>query len=211
MTKFALPICIVALAASTGAVQTALDARAVNEAIAIGQSTAVRERTRFHATYRLLVNRAPIDYIEVVTPFRRIVLEAEARAAIGDRTFGQRRGLELLGTGPLVIELVVEMTFHPLNTFVGVPDYAIALIAKGLPPLRPRAIDRFPRHGPRVEGAPLPSPNAIPLSTDQPLLGGAMVARFEAQLVNATGVYDVVVEEGGKELARARADLASMR
>ena len=168
-------------------------------------------RTRFHAAYRLPVNRPAVDYIEVVTPFRRIVLEAEARAATGDRTFGQRRGLELLGTGPLVIELVVEMTFHPLNTFVGVPDYAIALVSKGAPPLRPRLIDRFPRHGQRVEGAPLPNPNAIPLTTDQPLLGGAMVAPFDVQLVNATGVYDVVVEEGGKELARARVDFGRMR
>ena len=103
------------------------------------------------------------------------------------------------------------LTFHPLNTFVGVPDYAIALVSKGAPPLRPRLIDRFPRHGQRVEGAPLPNPNAIPLTTDQPLLGGAMVAPFDVQLVNATGVYDVVVEEGGKELARARVDFGRMR
>jgi hypothetical protein len=212
MRKFAaLSICVAALTAGTGAVQTALDARAVNEAIAIGQSTAVRERARFHAAYRIPINRAPIDYVEVITPFRRIVLEAESRAAVGDRTFGQRRGLELLGTGPLVIELLVEMTFHPLNTFVGVPDYRIALTENGSPPLRPRAIDRFPRHEPRVDGAPRPGPNASPLPTGQPLVGGAMVARFDAQLLQATGVYEVVIEEGGKELARARADFAKMR
>jgi hypothetical protein len=38
-----------------------------------------------------------------------------------------------------------------------------------------------------------------------------MVARFDAQLLQATGVYEVVIEEGGKELARARADFAKMR
>jgi hypothetical protein len=212
MTRFAaVSVCVLAFGAGATTVEIALDPRAVNEAIAIGQSRSDRELARFHAPYRIALNRSPVDYVEVVTPFRRLVLAAQSRAATGDRRFGQRQGLELVGTGPPVIELVVEMTFHPLNTFVGVPDYVVALIARGAPPLRPRAIDRIPRHGPRVDGAPLPNPNAIPVPTDQPLVGGAMVARFEAQLLNATGVYDVVIEDGGRELARGRADLARMR
>jgi hypothetical protein len=103
------------------------------------------------------------------------------------------------------------MTFHPLNTFVGVPDYAVALVAPGLPPLRPRTIDRIPRHGPRVDGAPLPDRNVVPPPTDQPLVGGAMVARFDAQLLNGGASYDVLIEDGRKELARVRADLGKMR
>ena len=212
MTRLALvSFWLLAADAGMSAVQIALDPRAVSEAIAIGQSRLDRERARFHAPYRLAAKGEPVDYVEVITPFRRVVLAAESRAVTGDRTFGQRQGIELLGTGPAVVELVVEMTFHPLNTFVGVPDYAVALVAPGLPPLRPRAIDRIPRHGPRVDGAPLPDRNVIPPPTDHPLVGGAMVARFDAQLLNEKGIYDVVIEDGGKELARVRADLAGMR
>jgi hypothetical protein len=38
-----------------------------------------------------------------------------------------------------------------------------------------------------------------------------MVARFDAQLLNGGASYDVLIEDGRKELARVRADLAGMR
>ena len=79
------------------AMQATLDPRAVSDAVALGQSRGERERARFHMPYRLVVSRAPVDFVEVVTPFRRIVLEAEARAQTGDRAFGQRQAIELLG------------------------------------------------------------------------------------------------------------------
>jgi hypothetical protein len=58
--------------------QPALDARALADAIAIGQTRVESQRARFHQPYRIPVNRPPVDYIEVVTPFRRVALAAEA-------------------------------------------------------------------------------------------------------------------------------------
>ena len=62
-----------------------------------------------------------MDYLEIVTPFRRIVLAAQARAGAGDRRFGQREALEIEAAAPGQIDLYAELTFHPLNTFVLVP------------------------------------------------------------------------------------------
>ena len=194
-------------------VQLSLDPRAINDAIAIGQLRSEPDRTRFHAPYRLLVNRAPVDYIDVITPFRKIALAAEARAQIGDRAFGQRQAFEMLAAAPADLELHVELTFHPLNTFVGVPDYALSIVETGGAPVRPRSVDRIPRHEPRVGGLPLllPNPGGVPARGGQPVLGGTIIGRFDLRPLKPAGVYDVVIEEGGKDLARARVDFSRLR
>jgi hypothetical protein len=202
---------LVALQMAATAMQASLDRQTLSEAAALGQSRSERDRARFHAPYRLTVSKAPVDFIEVITPFRRVVLEAEARALTGDRSFGQRQAMELLGSGPPTVDVIVEMTFHPLHTFVGVPAYGMTLVARGAPPVQPRSIDRIPRHGPRVEGAPLPAPRGIPLPTDEPMLGGSMIGHFDALVLDPSGQYDVVIDDAGRELARARADLGRMR
>lgn len=199
------------LQGAAAAMQTPLDALAVGDALVLGQRRGERERARFHEPYRVVVDMAPVDYIELVTPFRRVVLEAEARVAVNDRTFGQRQALELLGTGPLTLDVIVEMTFHPLHTFVGVPAYGVRLVPREGLAVSPRGIDRIPRHGPRIDGAPRLDPGVIPLPTDQPMTGGAMIARFDAQVLNPMGQYDVVIDEAGKELARAPVNLARTR
>ena len=204
------------LAAGPSAVQLEIDAPAIQEAIAIGQSRIDGERERFHAPYRLTVATAPVDDVEVITPFRRIVLDAEGEAEIGNRAYGQRNALEALAAAPDALEFDVELTFHPLNTYIGVPDYAVALVPPGgtTPRLEPQTIDRIPRYGPRVAGMPLPHPKPGGLTLNKrsgPMLGGTVVARYNARLLDVNGRYDVVVSEDGKELARARVDLRALR
>src|SRR5687768_1309145 len=80
------------------AVETKLDLRAIEEALALGRTSIPVERRRFHDPYRVYVARAPVDYLEVITPFRRIVIAAQGRAAIGDRGFGQRQALDIVAT-----------------------------------------------------------------------------------------------------------------
>ena len=41
-----------------------------------------------------------LDYVDVVTPFRRVVLAAEARLRAGERLFGQREALAVLDSAP---------------------------------------------------------------------------------------------------------------
>jgi hypothetical protein len=43
------------------------------------------------------------------------------------------------------------------------------------------------------------------------MLGGTVIASFDATRLDGRARYDVVVSERGKELARATVDLASLR
>lgn len=186
---------------------------ALADAIRIGQSRIESVRTRYHQPYRIEVGRPPVDAIDLVTPFRRVVLAAEARARQGDRRFGQREALGVLREQRGRLTVFVELTFHPLNTYVGVPPYGVALTRAGSPG-RIEALDvqRIPRFGPRLVGTPLPFPQ-IPVlpSAGQPVLGGTLVAGFDSARLDAAGVYDIVIEESGKELARASVDLGRLR
>ena len=106
------------------------------------------------------------------------------------------------------------MTFHPLNNFIGVPDYAVTLRAMDdAPPLLPRQISRIPRYGPRLSAArPYPYSVGTPVpSGSQPLLGGTIVATFDGLALDALGTYWAVVNDSDKELARARVDFAKLR
>ena len=192
-----------------------LDRRLIDEAIAVGHSRIEAVRTRYHQPYRIQIARPPIDYIDIVTPFRRVALLAEERAQAGDRLFGQREAIAALGDRSDVVEVLIEMTFHPLNVFIGVPAYDVELTtAAPVARINPLQIGRIPRFGARVEGVPLPSPYAGDLNLpggSQPLLGGTIVVSFGASALNPDGVYDVVVSEKRKELARARVNVGSLR
>jgi hypothetical protein len=194
--------------------QSTLDRRAIEEAISIGQSRFDAERTRFHATYRLAVSRPPVDWVDVITPFHRVALAAEDRARLGDRVFGQREAFAALAAAPNLLELLIELTFHPLNTFVGVPAYDVTLTRATDKPITAQYINRYPRFGPRTStNAPaLPNPNAAPvLGSGQPMLGGTMVVQFAADALDTNGQYDLVVAEGGREIVRMGLNLEKMR
>ena len=197
-----------------------LNQRTLEEALSIGQSRIEHIRTRFHAAYRFAAAAsAPVDYVEIVTPFRSVVLAAEARYRIGDRTFGVREAREVVIDSGDQVLANVELTFHPHNTFIFVPMYAVWLttpkgsVAEGQAPL---TTDRLTRYGPRVEGFPVPVHPTKPVGPGptQTLTGGVLVAHFDATTLDPRGVYDVVVrekQEGPKELARVRVDFSRLR
>lgn len=201
-------------AVSAGAVQLTLDRRAVEEAIYIGQSRIESERTRFHAPYRVRVTQPPIDWVDVITPFHRVELAAEMNARAGGRLFGQRDALAVLKDAPNQVDLLIEMSFHPLNTFVAVPSYQVEIVVAGGRRLVPRRVERFPRFGPRSEsaGPALPTPNASPVfGGGQPVVGGTMIAALDGSTFNPNQIVEMVVLDGKKELARAAIDLARMK
>jgi hypothetical protein len=206
------------LTMSTGAraIELLLGPRALAEALDIGQSRIDSVRARFHQPYRLTVLRAPVDYIEVVTPFRRVALAAEARTRLGERMLGQREARAVLGDAPERIDVLVELTFHPQNTFVGVPKYQVRLLAATAEttPVEPVDVSYVPRFGARVGGMPLAYPYPAPsvgLPGGQPLTGGTIVVAVDGATVDPDGIYDVVVAELGRELARTRLDLRALR
>jgi hypothetical protein len=208
---------LVCLGAVSGqAVQPALTPRAMDEAIAIGQSAVERDRLSFHAPYRLTAARPPVDFIEVISPFRRVVLLAEQLARTGNRAFSQRQALQHPDIGAEEIELRVELTFHPLNTYVAVPAYEVTLSGQGSARIEPRTFARMPRYGPRLEGQPSVTPvpgGAAPFvpGASQPILGGTVSARFDLQELNPNGLYEIVVAEERQELSRTPMDLARVR
>ena len=73
-----LLLSLVTAAATLTAFEQNLDPQALAEAIELGQSRIDDMRSRFHAPYHIDVMQPPVDYIEVVTPFRRIAVDAEA-------------------------------------------------------------------------------------------------------------------------------------
>ena len=206
---------LAAFTAAVSAFEPALDPRSLADAIELGQSRIDDVRSRFHAAYHIEVTQAPVDYLEVVTPFRRIALDAEARNRAGERLYGQREALATLGDNPSRLDVVVELTFHPLNNYVGVPTFTVSLVPPGGRPIEPRTISRVPRFGPRLSGMLLPYPyvanSAPPPQGTQPLLGGSVIAAFDGTALDARGTYIVLVRDSGKDVAKATADLARLR
>lgn len=215
MRRHALLVLALAVGAAQAfqAAQRTLALRDIDEAILLGQTRIDADRARFHAPYRILVNQAPVDYVDVITPFRRVVLAADEQARFGNRSFGQRQALELLNAAGGQFDFVTELTFHPLNTFVTMPAYDVTLV-KGGARTAPTTLDRQPRFGARVEGLPpavaVPG-GLVPTRGAQPMLGGTVIARFAGDTVDVTGIQDLVISEQARELARVRIDLGRLR
>ncbi len=207
-------VALVSAGAAAGAVQTPLTPRLVDEAVVLGKSAVERTHASFHAPYRLAVARPPVDFIEVITPLRRVVLLTEQRVRSGERGFGSRQAMEDADVRAAELELRAELTFHPLNTYVGVPAYDMSLVAAGSPRIEPRTFNRTPRYGPRFEGPPMvtavPGGGTLP-GASQPILGGTVSARFDLDLVNGNGIYEVLIAEKETELVRVRLDLSRLR
>jgi hypothetical protein len=196
-----------------------VDPRAVLDAIAIGQSAFDADRLRFHLPYRVDVRRAPLDSVDVVTPFRRVVIAAELRARAGDRRFGQRDGLAIVDKYARQISVHAEFTFHPQNTMVLVPGYTVQWITRRGARIDPAVVDRAPRYFPRTGSGALPTPPgggatppALP-GRSQPMLGATVVAFFDGVVLlkPEDPARVVVIEEAGQELARLPIDLQSLR
>jgi hypothetical protein len=211
VARTVLSLLLVTVSATLSAYSPRLDQRAIDQAVAIGHSYSDAIRDRFHLSYRVHVALAPVDYIDVVTPFRRLVLAAEDRARIGDRFLSQRDAAAVLAAHGEGIELAVELTFHPLNTFVGIPDYDVSVEGPGARVVRARELQRVPRFTPRVTGAPVPGAGPGAGAGSQPLLGGTILARFDRTDLDPQGAFDVVIREARKEVARGRTDLAELR
>jgi hypothetical protein len=211
--RVSLFVVLLVAAAWVQAAQRTLSLSELEEAIRTGQTRIAADRARFHIPYRFGAGRPPVDYVEVVTPFRRVVLAAEHRAQVGDRSFGQRQALQLLTEADGQFDFAVDVTFHPLNTFIGMPIYDVVLM-RGPVRIVPASLDRQPRFGARVEGLPPPIPipgGQITGGPSQPILGGTITARFKGEEINPDGSLDLVVNEDGRELARVPIDLGRLR
>jgi len=119
-----------------------------------------------------------------------------------------------LSEAPGQITLVLELTFHPLNNFIGVPDYDIALVGAKNDRIQPDRVDRYPRSQPRVDTPTpeIPIPGAAPiLSKGEPVLGGTLVVPFAASRLDPVGRYTLVLAGTGSAPVKMPIDLAGLR
>ena len=204
---------VLASTAVLAAFDQALDPQSLADAIQIGSTRIDDARTRFHAPYHVDVMQPPVDYVEVVTPFRRIVLDAEARARAGERLYGQREAIATLGDNPSRVDLVADLTFHPLNNYVGVPEFTVTLLTAAGTAIQPITIARMPRFGPRISGT-FPYPYAAggtAAQNGQAPSGGLVVAVFDGRGLDPRGTYVMSIGEKGKEAAKAPVDFGRLR
>ncbi|HEY6506606.1 MAG TPA: hypothetical protein VIY56_01250 [Vicinamibacterales bacterium] len=204
------------------AVQLDLEPRTVVEAVALGQSAFDNDKVLFHRPYHFDVARAPLDVVDVVTPYRRVVIQSELRARTGDRRYGQREAQALVDKYPGQVSVHAEFTFHPLNTFVLVPAYRVVWVTSRGVRIEPATFDAAPRYFVRTGSDSLPVPpefsgRATPpgqTGRSQPLLGATVVAFFNGATLERKDdpVRAVVIEEASQgELARLPIDLARLR
>jgi hypothetical protein len=202
------------------AAELELGPRTVLDAVALGQSSSEGDRLRFHRPYRIEFARPPLDAIDIVTPFRRVVIAAEVRALAGDRRFGQRDGLELAARYPRQISVHAEFTFHPQNVMVLVPRYAVRWLTASGRRIDPAFVDSAPRYFPKTGPSSLPVfpavagivPPSLP-GRSQPMLGATVVAFFDGVELQKPEdpAREVAIEEAGQQVARLPIDLTRVR
>ena len=175
----------------------------------------MHERSRFHSAYRLAISRPPVDWIDVITPFHRVALAAEAKARLGRPRIRPARGVSRAQRGAESDRVAVRVDLPSTEQLCRRPGvHGARCIAVQDKAIAAQFITRYPRFGPRTEtNAPAPpNPNAAPiLGSGQPMLGGTMVVQFATDAIDANGRYDIVMADGGKEILRTGVDFGRMR
>ncbi len=202
------------------AVDVHLDAEAIDQAILFARQATRDERSTFHDGYFRLPGEA-VRRISLVSEYRRVVLLVEEKMRILDRNYGVRQMTDMLKPWRGLLEVIVELQFHPQNNYVGVPLIDVLLVpldGAGTPmPLVAESTDRRPRFGlfwdPPPMGAPwwpFPPPSVPVITGSEPLTGGWVHARFDARPL-ARGRYEIVVKDGGATLGKGTFDLGALR
>jgi hypothetical protein len=202
------------------AIDAHLGADAIDRAITFARQATRDERRAFHAGYFRMPGDA-VRRISVVSEYRRVVLLVEEKMRLLDRNYGVRQMSEALRPWRGLVEVIVELQFHPQNNYVGVPLIDVLLVpldGPGTPmPLVPEGTDRRPRFGLFWDPAPMdapwwpfPPPSVPVITGSEPLTGGWLHARFDARPL-ARGRYEIVVKDGGTTLGTGTFDLGSLR
>jgi hypothetical protein len=219
VVAFAL-LLAVALLAPAGAVSGRIDAEAVDQAIIFARQATRDERQAFHDAYQRLPGGA-VRRISVVSEYRRVVLLVEEKMRLLDRNYGVRQMTQALTPWRGLVEIIVELQFHPQNNYVGVPLIDVLIVPLDEPgnplPLTAEATERRPRFGqfwdPPPMGAPwwpFPPPSVAVITGSEPLTGGWLQARFDVRPL-VRGRHEVVVKDGAVTLGRATFDFGALK
>lgn len=202
------------------AVQAHLDADGIDQAIIFARQATREERRLFHDGYFRTPGDA-VRRISLVSEYRRVVLLVEEKMRILDRGYGVRQMTDALKPWRGLVEVIVELQFHPQNNYVGVPPVDVQLVPLDAPatrgPLAAEGGERRPRYGlfwdpPPMDAPwwPFPPPYVPVITGSEPLTGGWVQVRFDA-LPLVRGRYQVVVKDGPRTLGSGDFDMGALR
>jgi hypothetical protein len=168
--------------------------------IALGSETA---RARFHEAYRVPIDDPLFERVEVVTEFRRYVLEAERQRAQGNWMMTRggydskgRTLKELLSEVHGQVVVRVHLRLHPLHTYATLPPFEILLGDPGLLPIKSSS-------APDIAGIRKDGKDASALT------GGVLETAFNAPSIgNAALPLRVIVD--GRLIGRATIDFSKI-
>lgn len=208
-----------AAGAGARAIDVQLDQDGIFAAIDFGRQATREARTSFHEAYQAMPGDT-VRRISLVSEYRRVVLLMEEKKRQLDRNYGVTQMNQALKPWRGLLDVIVELQFHPQNTFVGVPPIDVLLVPLDTPgtpmPLVAEATDRLPHFGRYWDPPPMDSPwwpfptPGLPVIRGEPLTGGWVEARFDAASFKQ-GRHEVLVKDGAKTLARATFDFGALR
>ena len=171
----------------------------VARALKTGKGTEA-ERARFHSAYLVPLQAVDpaLERMEVLTEFRRAVLDAEDHLRLGDHMFSVRQATEALRPWRGKLTLSLHLRFHPHNVLVSVPAYVMLFAEPGPTPLAVRRTPLFTL-----------APDAQKPGAPTSLYGGIVEVDFDAAKAGQTSrVVQVLLD--GKELAHTTINLARL-
>jgi hypothetical protein len=211
---------LTAVAPPTQAIEANLPMQGVDDAIVFARMARHDVRRAFHDRY-IRTPGGTVTRISLVSEYRRVVLRTEERIRLGNRNYTVRQMTDELDPWRGQLEVIVDLTFHPQNTYVGVPLIDVLLAPlDGEGDRTPRIAektDRIPRFGgffdpppPDAPWWPFPPPAETVTVRRETVTGGWVLARFDAAPL-ASGRYDVVVKDAATTLGSAAFDLGALR
>ncbi|MGD9903580.1 MAG: hypothetical protein AB7U83_08920 [Vicinamibacterales bacterium] len=209
-----------ASAPAVRAIEANLPTQGVDDAIVFARMARHEARQAFHDRYARTPGGA-VSRISIVSEYRRVVLRTEEKIRLGDRSYSVRQLTTELEPWRGQLEVIVDLVFHPMNTYVGVPliDVLLAPLDGGgdRTPLVAETTDRIPRFGgffdpppPDAPWWPFPPPAPTVTVRRDTVTGGWVLARFDATRL-ASGRFDVVVKDGATSLGSASFDFGALR
>jgi hypothetical protein len=215
----AVLIALLALAPRARAIEANITMQGVDEAIVFARMALRAERQAFHDRYSRWVGDT-VRRISIVSEYRRVVLLTEERIRLGDRSYSVRQMTSDLKPWRGSLEVIVDLAFHPHNTYIGVPLLDVLLVPLDGPGTMPSIAihtDRIPRFGtfwdpgpPDAPWWPFPPESKVVTPKAEPVSGGWLLARFEAEPL-LSGRFDVVVKDGIKTVDSAVFDFSALR
>ncbi len=185
----------VCLGAATPSLETSIDRPTIARAIALGRSHDAAALQRFHASYLIRLNDAPLDELEVVTEFRRVVLATQIKP--NDISWGPEQAQKMLRPFRGTVSLVLRVTFPPQNLYRAMPAFDLVLYDRVRGTLRARDTRQMPQY---IAGQLAPP--------GSPILGGLVEATFDAERLDRRAVYLAGIGEEGRELRRVEVDFS---